>query len=161
MCIDPSDGTATCVPKAATVDPLCDGVTGPRCEGTTLVECIDHYAVFKTACASCAVQTTQTCATCPSTSRGSCHGYLGDSCAVDEECALGLRCHDEGNGRRACSLACTVGSAGTSDVDIAPAGENAQCFAAFDPDGSPVSAYSEVNPVGHLSCIAGYCKWAP
>ena len=161
MCIDPGDGTATCIPQGASVDPQCDGITGPRCAGTTLVECVDHYAVFKTACASCAVQTTQACASCPPTTRGSCHGYLGDDCAVGEDCASGLLCHDEGNGRKVCSLACTVETPNASDAGRAPLGANAECYAAFDPDGTSVSAYSELSPAGHLSCIAGYCKWAP
>ena len=160
-CIDLGDGNATCIPKAAKIDPLCDGVTGPVCEGTALVECVDHYAVFKTECASCTIQTTQACATCSSSPRGSCRGYLGDSCTIDDECAQGLLCHDDGNGRHECSLACTVGSTDTSGAGAAPAGENAQCYAAFDPDGTPVSMYSELVPGGRATCIAGYCKWAP
>ena len=161
VCVDPGDGTATCIPEAARVDSLCDGVTGPRCAGTTLVECVDQHAVFKTACASCAVQTTPACDTCTPTARGVCRGYLGDGCALDEDCAAGLVCHDDGNGQRACSLTCTVETVSAPDAGTTPVGANAQCYAAFNPDGSPISAYSEVSPAGHLSCIAGYCKWAP
>ena len=163
-CVDPGDGTATCIPEAAKADSQCDGVTGPRCAGTTLVECVDQYAVFKTACASCAVQTAAACDTCPPTARGLCRGYLGDGCVADEDCAVGLVCRDngDGDGRRACSLPCTVDAASDRDAGTAPAGApNTQCYGAFDPDGSPISAYSEVSPAGRLSCIAGYCKWAP
>ncbi|MEO8920705.1 MAG: hypothetical protein ABI488_25040 [Polyangiaceae bacterium] len=162
MCVDPGDGNATCIPEAAKVDSLCDGITGPRCDGTTLVECVDQHAVFKTACASCTTQTTPACDTCPPTTRGLCRGYLGDSCALDEDCAPGLLCHDNGIGLRACSLACSVEAASAPDAGVAPAGaSNAQCYAAFNADETPISSYSEVKPAGRLSCIAGYCKWAP
>jgi len=157
VCVDPGDGTATCIPVGAKVDSLCDGVKGPRCAGTTLVECVDQYAVSKTSCGSCSTQTSQACDTCPPTTRGECRGYLGDRCAVDEDCASGLSCHGDGSGQRTCSLPCSV------EAESAPAsgGPNAQCEAAFDPEGLPISAYSEVNPGERLSCIAGYCKWAP
>jgi len=162
VCVDPGDGTATCIPEAAKVDSPCDGATGPRCAGTTLVECVEQYAVFKTACATCTVQTTPACDTCPPNPRGVCRGYLGDGCAADADCAAGLLCHDNGNGQRACSLACSVEAAGDPDAGVAPAGTpNAQCYAAFNSDETPISSYSEVSPVGRLSCIAGYCKWAP
>ena len=162
VCVDPGDGTATCIPEAAKVDPLCDGVQGPRCAGTTLVECIDQYAVFKTACASCTTQTTLACDTCPLRTLGLCRGYLGDSCSGDEDCAEGLLCQSAGHGQRACSSACSVEATGAPSAGVAPAGvPNAQCYAVFNADETPISAYSEVSPDGRLSCIAGYCKWAP
>ena len=150
-CVDPGDGNATCIPPAAKLDPRCDGVNGRTCVGSTLVECVDHYAVFTTTCASCTTQT-------------GCHGYLGDGCTADGDCAAGLVCHDteSDNGQTTCTLPCTVGSAGEPDAGAPqPGAPNAQCYAAFNPDRTPISAYSETYPSGQLSCIAGYCKWAP
>jgi hypothetical protein len=159
VCADPGDGTATCVPEAAKVDSLCDGVQGPLCAGTTLVECSSQYAVFKTACASCSVETAPTCDNCSPTPHGVCHGYLGDSCAADSDCAAGLVCHNDTSGQRTCSLPCAVEA--SSDSNAAPSGAtSAQCYAAFNSDSTAISGYSEVNPVGRLSCIAGYCEWA-
>jgi hypothetical protein len=162
-CVDPGDGTATCIPEAAKIDALCDGVTGPLCEGTALVECVDQHAVFKTVCASCVVDSAPACTSCPPNPRGVCRGYLGDGCAADADCAVGLVCHDDnGNAQRTCSLPCTVETTADTAAGTSQAGTpNPQCYSAFNPDVSPISAYSEVAPAGRLSCIAGYCKWAP
>jgi len=160
-CIDLGSSAATCIPATATVAPLCAGASGPHCDQTTLVECIGGYAVSETACASCNVQTAPVCSTCTPTARGTCHGYLGDGCALDEDCAAGMVCHDSGNGQRLCSLPCTIEGATSADVASLPANaRSAQCYAAFAPAGLPTSTYSEVIPSGVLSCIAGFCKWA-
>jgi hypothetical protein len=136
-----SGGTgASCVPPTATADVRC---TGDRyCDGNTLVECVQGYAVFRSSCRACQVESDAT------GTRGVCDGALGAACSADADCASGLICRPVGGEAATCTAACTVSETGDS------------CLDALGTGGLPVTAYMELQPAGRqLACIAGYCGW--
>ncbi|SRR6266568_3336612 len=84
-CVDPVPFHAVCVPQDAQIDPICGGGSGPKCDGTTLVQCLEGYGM-RTAC--------RTCATYPQGyyPRWQCAGMAGYGCLEDADCADGLVC---------------------------------------------------------------------
>jgi hypothetical protein len=140
-CIPSASLGATCIPRAATLDATCAGSSGPHCDGTTLVECVEEYAVFRANCQSCTiVPSPASCSGC-APALGQCLGYLGDACRGDSYCAASLVCHVEPGGARHCSTPCTV---------IADANASAPdpCSVALGAGVLPLSSYAEIAPTG-------------
>jgi len=166
-CIPSASLGATCIPPAATLDAVCAGSSGPHCDGTTLVECVEGYAAFRSNCRSCAVvPSAASCSGC-APALGQCLGYLGDTCQADSDCAASFVCHVEPGGARRCSAPCTV-VADTNSSAPDP------CSVALGVGVLPLSSYAEIAPTGaplgsgggtfgkrypELACIAGFCKW--
>lgn len=160
-CIPSASAGATCIPPSSQVDPICGGTSDPHCDGSTLVDCVEGYAVFRANCRACTVvPQVAACSGCAPT-HGQCSGYLGDSCQADSDCAAGLLCHLEAGGLHHCSAPCTV------SADAQAGGECPQKLGSGD---LPLSSYAEIQlgkAAGEgyayppFSCIAGFCAWNP
>jgi len=155
LCVARFPGVAACVSPAAMSDPACGGGSGPRCVGTTLVECIAGLAVDRTACASCATSA-------PAGDLGSvgfCTGALGAPCGGSGDCASGLTCRPDSQGASRCTVGCTDG-APLPPADGGAAVPSAACLDVFRAGGPPPSSYLEaVGPGSVLACVGGYCEW--
>ena len=87
LCIASSD-KPFCALEAAR-DPLC-GPNGYGCDGNTLVECREGYAMSRTACLAC------------DAAKGACSGSTFDTCEAATDCAPGMMCRNQG-----CVMPCT------------------------------------------------------
>ena len=151
-CIDAQPGTATCVPSDAAVDPMCGDGSSPHCDADVLVECAAGLAVSRTACASCAIEDVT-----PSYSVGVCHGYLGDGCHDDGDCATGLSCLSDSSMLLRCTVACG-GVMSTPDQTFPTPSDS--CLEVFRDGGPPPSgAVAMFVPGNVLACVAGECEW--
>jgi hypothetical protein len=63
FCISPSPEKLFCA-LASTRDPRCGSTDGSVCDGTTIVDCLDGYAVRTHACATCTFSTATNTAQC-------------------------------------------------------------------------------------------------
>jgi hypothetical protein len=150
-CIEPQSGATTCVPPGAAADPLCGGGAAPRCDGNVLVECTAGLAVSRTACASCAIND-QT-----GDPFGVCHGFLGDGCQGDGDCATGLSCLPDSRRLLHCTVAC---DAAMSAFDQAIPAPSPSCLDVFRDGGpAPSGAVAGFVPGNVLACVAGACEW--
>ncbi len=85
LCVEPIPFGAICVPQVAQMDPLCAGGSDPKCDGTTLVQCLEGYGV-RTACHDCTILPPNYYP------RWDCTGAIGYGCSKDTDCAAGLVC---------------------------------------------------------------------
>ena len=86
LCIASSDKAFCALERAR--DPVC-GPSGFGCDGNTLVECHEGYAMTRTACLACDAAT------------GGCVGARFDRCTTPVDCAPGMTCSN-----RACEMPC-------------------------------------------------------
>jgi len=151
-CMEANPGAATCVPPESAVDPLCGGATGPQCSGALLVQCVAGLAVAKTECASCTIDGSD-----PLGPIAQCHGFLGDGCARDADCASGLSCLADHRGLLLCTVSCD-GVMSAPEENIPP--PNPGCLDTFRAGGPAPSGYVRVPVAGNvLACVAARCEW--
>ena len=143
-CVQAGAG-AVCVPPEAMPDPACG--SGEVCSGgATLIFCVGGLAVSRTACLTCADQSP-------------CHGFIGDACTGNGDCASGLACRPDSKAVARCTAACDP--AGPPPPG-GPATASQSCLDLFSDGGPPpTGANLRVSPPGTvLGCVAGYCEWS-
>ena len=138
-CVASSPQDAICVPPEAMPSDVCApaGTADAAslvdvCAGNLYVICVAGLAISTQACAVCAPQ---------------CTGFLGDSCASDNQCAAGFTCHPDSTGTSRCTAAC----------DAADPNAVQHCADLFVAGGPPPSTIITLG--SRMTCTAGFCEW--